>query len=64
MNAPAAGLVRRLRAAPVRFALRDLRGGLKGLRVFLLSIALGVAAIVGVESSPVRSTTVSGARDG
>ena len=50
MNAPAAGLVRRLRAAPVRFALRDLRGGLKGLRVFLLSIALGVAAIVGVES--------------
>ncbi len=50
MNAPAAGLVRRLRAAPLRFALRDLRGGLKGLRVFLLSIALGVAAIVGVES--------------
>src|SRR6185437_12158309 len=35
---------------PLRFALRDLRGGLKGLRVFLLSIALGVAAIVGVES--------------
>ena len=33
-----------------RFALRDLRGGLVGLRVFLLCIALGVAAIVGVES--------------
>ena len=33
-----------------RFALRDLRGGLAGLRIFLLCIALGVAAIVGVES--------------
>jgi putative ABC transport system permease protein len=34
----------------VRFALRDLRGGLAGLRILLLCIALGVAAIVGVES--------------
>jgi len=34
----------------LRFALRDLRGGLAGLRIFLLCIALGVAAIVGVES--------------
>ena len=34
----------------MRFALRDLRGGLAGLRIFLLCIALGVAAIVGVES--------------
>ena len=33
-----------------RFALRDLRGGLAGLRILLLCIALGVAAIVGVES--------------
>ena len=33
-----------------RFAIRDLRGGLGGLRIFLLCIALGVAAIVGVES--------------
>ena len=33
-----------------RFALRDLRGGLAGLRIFLLCIALGVTAIVGVES--------------
>ncbi len=33
-----------------RFALRDLRGGLAGLRIFLLCIALGVMAIVGVES--------------
>src|SRR5271165_1522877 len=33
-----------------RFALRDLRGGLSGLRIFCLCIALGVMAIVGVES--------------
>jgi putative ABC transport system permease protein len=33
-----------------RFAFRDLRGGLAGLRILLLCIALGVAAIVGVES--------------
>jgi putative ABC transport system permease protein len=33
-----------------RFAFRDLRGGLAGLRIFCLCIALGVAAIVGVES--------------
>ncbi|HEY4806144.1 MAG TPA: FtsX-like permease family protein, partial [Roseiarcus sp.] len=38
------------RAPTMRFALRDLRGGLAGLRIFLLCIALGVAAIVGVES--------------
>ena len=34
----------------VRFAFRDLRGGLAGLRIFLFCIALGVMAIVGVES--------------
>ena len=34
----------------VRFALRDLRGGLAGLRIFLVCVALGVAAIVGVDS--------------
>ena len=33
-----------------RFAVRDLRGGLSGLRILLLCIALGVAAIVAVES--------------
>ena len=33
-----------------RFALRDLKAGLAGLRIFLLCIALGVAAIVGVAS--------------
>ena len=51
MNAPATALIPRPSRAPIlRFALRDLRGGLKGLRIFLLCIALGVAAIVGVES--------------
>ena len=34
----------------VRFAVRDLSGGLAGLRIFLFCIALGVMAIVGVES--------------
>ena len=41
---------RRRRAPILRFALRDLRGGLAGLRIFLVCIALGVTAIVGVES--------------
>ncbi len=38
------------RAAIWRFAWRDLRGGLQGLRIFIACIALGVAAIVGVNS--------------
>ena len=51
MNAPATGFIPRAGRAPIlRFAFRDLRGGLKGLWIFLLCIALGVAAIVGVES--------------
>ena len=51
MNAPPTGLFARPTRVPIwRFALRDLRGGLNGLRIFLLCIALGVAAIVGVES--------------
>jgi putative ABC transport system permease protein len=51
VNAPATGLIPPSSRAPtLRFALRDLRGGLAGLRIFLLCIALGVAAIVGVES--------------
>ena len=37
-------------SAVLRFAARDLRGGLGGLRVFIACIALGVAAIVGVNS--------------
>ncbi|WP_026379927.1 ABC transporter permease [Afifella pfennigii] len=35
---------------PLRFALRELRGGLSGFYVFLACIALGVAAIAGVNS--------------
>ena len=37
-------------AALLRFAGRDLRGGFEGLRIFLACIAIGVAAIVGVNS--------------
>lgn len=33
-----------------RFALRELRGGVKGFRIFIACIALGVAAISGVTS--------------
>ena len=35
---------------PVRLALRDLRGGLRGFYVFIACIALGVLAIAGVGS--------------
>ena len=37
-------------AALARFALRDLRGGFSGLRIFIACLAIGVAAIVGVNS--------------
>jgi putative ABC transport system permease protein len=50
MNAPAAFPQVSARLPIARFAIRDLRGGLGGLRILLLCIALGVAAIVGVES--------------
>ena len=40
----------RRRAPMARFVWRDLRGGISGLRVVFLCIALGVAAIVGVQS--------------
>jgi putative ABC transport system permease protein len=50
MNAPATIAAARGRPPIARFALRDLRGGLAGLRIFCLCIALGVTAIVGVES--------------
>src|SRR5208283_1595095 len=50
MNKALAPPLRRGRAPILRFALRDLRGGLSGLRIFLLCIALGVMAIVGVAS--------------
>ncbi|MGI8525515.1 MAG: ABC transporter permease, partial [Pseudolabrys sp.] len=35
---------------PVRFALREMRGGFRGFYVFIACIALGVAAIAGVGS--------------
>ncbi len=35
---------------PLRFALRELRGGIKGFRIFLACIAIGVAAIAGATS--------------
>ena len=50
-------------AALLRFALRDLRGGLDGLRIFLACIAIGVAAIVAVNSLA-RSLEDGLARDG
>ena len=37
-------------AALARLSARDLRGGFQGLRIFLACIAIGVAAIVGVNS--------------
>ncbi len=37
-------------ALALRFALREMRGGLKGFRVFLLCLALGVAAVAAVGS--------------
>ena len=35
---------------PLRFALRELRGGIQGFRIFLACIAIGVAAIAGATS--------------
>jgi putative ABC transport system permease protein len=47
---PAAGLTGPVRGLAVRFAWRDLRGGLRGFGVFIACIALGVLAIAGVGS--------------
>lgn len=47
----------------LRFALRELRGGLKGFYIFLACIALGVAAISGVNSVS-RSITQGIAAEG
>ncbi|MBC7677017.1 MAG: drug:proton antiporter, partial [Rhodoferax sp.] len=44
-----------------RIARRELRGGLAGFRVFLLCLALGVAAIAGV--GMVRAAIEAGLRD-
>ena len=48
-----------------RFALRDLRGGLKGFRIFLACLTLGVTAIAGVGSlgSAIRAGIDSNARN-
>src|SRR5690606_36949490 len=40
----------RARFLPLRLALRELRGGLRGFYVFIACIALGVMAIAGVGS--------------
>src|SRR5919112_5648856 len=48
---------------PLRFALRELRGGLRGFGIFLACIGLGVAAIAGV-SSISRSLTEGLTREG
>src|SRR6185312_13043174 len=41
---------RRLSVLPLRYALRELRSGLRGFYVFIACIALGVMAIAGVGS--------------
>jgi len=46
------------RSLPLRFALRELRGGLRGFGVFIACIALGVMAIAGV------AAVASGLADG
>src|SRR3954468_11235558 len=48
MAKPVAGS--RISALPVRYALRELRGGLRGFYIFIACIALGVMAIAGVGS--------------
>jgi len=50
-------------ALPLRYALREMRGGLSGFVIFIICIALGVGAIGGV-NSVARSITDSVARQG
>ncbi|MBN9673418.1 ABC transporter permease [Roseibium aggregatum] len=50
-------------ALAVRFAVRELRGGLSGFYIFIACIALGVAAIAGVTSVS-RSLTEGISREG
>ena len=45
-----AAATRRTRSLALRYALRELRGGLRGFYVFIACIALGVMAIAGVGS--------------
>ena len=46
---------------PLRFALRELRGGLRGFAIFLLCLAFGVAAIAAVGT--VRTSIMTGLAD-
>src|SRR5215467_15269639 len=51
MLAPASGPTpRTIYGLPLRYAWRELRGGLRGFGVFIVCIALGVLAIAGVGS--------------
>ncbi len=50
MNAQSTDRSRRVSFLPLRFALRELRSGLRGFYVFVVCIALGVMAIAGVGS--------------
>ena len=54
---------RTARRSPLRFSLREMRGGLSGFLIFLTCIALGVAAIGGV-NSVARSITAGVANEG
>jgi putative ABC transport system permease protein len=49
--------------SPLRLALRELRGGVRGFRIFIACIAIGVAAIAGVGSFS-QSLTGGLAREG
>ena len=53
---------RRISALPLRYALRELRGGLRGFYVFIACIALGVMAIAGVGSVAASLPTGSRAK--
>lgn len=59
---PAMPLTRTL-ALAIRFSLREMRGGLRGFMIFVTCIALGVAAIGGV-NSVARSITAGVANEG
>ena len=53
---------RRNPALALRFAARELRGGLRGFYVFIACIALGVMAIAGIGSVAADSRTGSRAK--
>lgn len=63
MHSPRASRGPVSRLLPLRFALRELRGGLRGFYVFVACIALGVMAIAGI-GSVAESLTGGLAREG